>query len=260
MSNNNNNNNEQEYKEEDTMDLDEMNRTSGIISSLPESTQEEIIELCETVASSRAAGVLVETIANLQEAVLEAETKAGMAQEAVEGLAEAVDEYSDYVVEEWELCREENSELLNLLDATLQILGVPAEEVFKKAALLARRGAVDRGDSYTDRVSVDNSARNRKSIRGQNFSRGVNGLGDQGGVIKEEELARVEFYNEFINRGNKGGGLLSPQRSTVSQAAVVQALSESELNAKANEIRKGDIYADMIDDLEERRRIGLIRS
>ncbi len=259
-------------------DIDIRERMLELGQHLPDGVKNELVELVEAAASSRAASVLCETIANLQEAVLAAEASAEDAKDIVNGLFLAVSDYLDYVVdniEEGQGLQDnllgENQELLNLLDAVVSLTGLSPEKVLSRAQELARRNAASSASSYSDTVVVDNSGRNRASIAGSGARRAVgrDGLGDSAGVVVKESAVdqRIQKYVDYVNRQANHqpvpGSLLAGTTKVTTGAP--QALSESqqaamyEREAKvAAEIQKGDRYADAIDFLAERKNKGLI--
>jgi hypothetical protein len=224
-------------------------------------------EAMAKMANELVEGQVLEAVAELQDAVVEAQTIAEAAQERAEEaenaateIFEKVCEYNEEIVApEVERIEEQNEVLLDVLDATIELSGLTGDEVVARVGEMARRGAVDRGDSYSERVSRDNSARNRASVQGPGRGRGVNGTGDQGGAVREsvECDPRVARYVAFINGGSKGGGLTSPQRVPMSITEAVTARSGEHLHEQAEELRKGDAYADAVSEIERRRKLGL---
>jgi hypothetical protein len=157
--------------------------------------------------------------------------------------------------EEHDIIREENTLLHDWLDTTIRLAGLSPEEVVKKAAERARRNAASSASSYSDTVAVDNSAKNRASIQGRNSGRGVNGMGDYGGIVKEDVVdPRVAKYVDYINRQANHEpvpvSLLAGTTKVATNGTMQpQQLSESEIDRRYEDIRRGQAYGDAIDAL-----------
>ncbi|SRR6266508_2603354 len=262
---------EQEQNEEgdENMDTDAINesrrkmaqRIIELSANLPDEARQELIDLVEEAASVRGAAILGESINALQESLFAAESMNEETRELLDGLYMAVSDYLDEVVcpevesmqEEQDIIREENSTLLDLLSATLEILGVDAERVAARAKVVAkaRARAASSAGSYSDDVAdFDNAERNRASVHGGGARRAVgrDGLGDSAGLQKEDVDPRVEPYLNM----REGFGLLSPNRTALSLAVQPQQLSEAEEHKLTADYEKGQRYADALEAMNQR--------
>lgn len=261
-------------EEDNNMDYNETrDRIIDVVNNLnlSEDAQQELIDIFENAVDMRAAMVLAETIQEIQNT---AEAAVEAVNESHEQIIDALDAYlNDQVNEEFGTFQErqyllaaENEELLNLLSVTLEILGVDPEEVYKRASALARGHAIDRGSSgeeWGDGVKGGSAEQNRSSVAGSNSARGVNGLGDQGGVVRNESECdpRVKIYNDFLNK-RPGGGLFHGPGYRLSTAMSPQPLTEEQeikLEEKqAVEQERMERLNDAVNEIFERQARGLI--
>jgi chromosome segregation ATPase len=174
-------------------------RLAELGSTLSPESQQELITLFEDAVNYKAAVTLSETIASLNDAVVEAQTRAEAAENRVadvleyiqdlegqyEHLVQGLDEY----LEEWaQDIREDldsrDQNLCKLIEATANVLGVSADEILQQAETARRnaKSAHSDGSAWNSGVGDDYAARNKASAHGGGARQPTGDLADSPGL------------------------------------------------------------------------------